>query len=307
MTVTTVKKPSENSPLKRAKRRRCERKQTPPKPCKSNERKELGENRGSRQPSLPASKKNRMMKRRAKILLLTGLILLALGAALARRIHTWGRPVPVAYQRVAATLAHSGGDRSWTYLRRADGHRTIATDSNGDGTVDAVLTESNEPTSFLPPAADDPQARWLVVCLDGVPYQEMLSLWEEGYFREFFRPVPLIAPFPSESEIALTEAFQSGPVPGYEHSYFDRTKNKLAGGMLLTFSEESIPYLDLFDYDMGGIFKGMAYICRARATAPTWAVCANASWPRRKKSTWPTSLPPTRSTTSCCARKCAAC
>jgi len=201
-----------------------------------------------------------MMQRRAKILLLTGLILLALGAALARRIHTWGLPVPVAYQLVTVTPAYPDGDRSWTYLRRADGHRTIATDSNGDGTVDAVLTENNEPTSFLPPADDDPQARWLVVCLDGVPYQEMLSLWEEGYLREFFRPVPLIAPFPSESEIALTEVFQSGPVPGYEHRYFDRAKNKLAGGMLLTFSEQNIPYLDLLDYDMGGIFKGMAYI-----------------------------------------------
>ena len=29
MAATTVKKPSENSPLKRASRRRCERKQTP--------------------------------------------------------------------------------------------------------------------------------------------------------------------------------------------------------------------------------------------------------------------------------------
>ena len=29
MTETTVKKPSENSPIKRASRRRCERKQTP--------------------------------------------------------------------------------------------------------------------------------------------------------------------------------------------------------------------------------------------------------------------------------------
>ena len=29
MAATTVKKPSENSPIKRARRRRCERKQTP--------------------------------------------------------------------------------------------------------------------------------------------------------------------------------------------------------------------------------------------------------------------------------------
>ena len=72
------------------------------------------------------------MKRRAKILLLTGLILLALGAALARRIHTWGRPVPAAYQPVTVTPAHPGGDRSTTYLRRADRPPTIPTDSHAD-------------------------------------------------------------------------------------------------------------------------------------------------------------------------------
>ena len=67
MVATTVKKPSENSPIKRARRRRCKRKQTPqnrvnatkgnaPKPCKCNERKELGENCGRRPASYKAGR-----------------------------------------------------------------------------------------------------------------------------------------------------------------------------------------------------------------------------------------------------------
>lgn len=187
-----------------------------------------------------------------------------LGGGLAWRLHTWGQPLPVAYRRVAVTPANPGPGRSFAYLRAGEapgvGHRLIALDSEGDGTVDQVLSEGARLASFTRPQADDPEARWLVICLDGVPYQEMLALWEEGYFREFFRPTPLIAPFPSDSESALTDAFHADPVPGYEHRYFDRAANRLSGGAFSTLTGNSIPYLRRLDYDMPGYFKGVTYL-----------------------------------------------
>jgi len=204
------------------------------------------------------------MRRRSKIIL--GLLgaLVALGGLAAWKIHTWGRPVPVAYRRVAVTPANPGGGGSFTYVRvdkrGQAGDRVVALDADNDGAVDQVLTEGGAPASFARPAADDPDARWLVLCLDGVPYQEMLALWEEGYFREFFRPAPLISPFPSDSESALTDVFHAGPVPGYEHRYFDRAANRLAGGALTTLTGKNIPYLELLDYDMPGYFKGVTYL-----------------------------------------------
>ena len=204
------------------------------------------------------------MRRRSKIIL--GLLgaLVALGGLAAWKIHTWGRPVPVAYRRVAVTPANPGGGGSFTYVRvdkrGQAGDRVVALDADNDGAVDQVLTEGGAPASFARPAADDPDARWLVLCLDGVPYQEMLTLWEEGYFREFFRPAPLISPFPSDSESALTDVFHAGPVPGYEHRYFDRAANRLAGGALTTLTGKNIPYLELLDYDMPGYFKGVTYL-----------------------------------------------
>lgn len=204
------------------------------------------------------------MRRRTKILL--GLLgtLVVLGGPAAWKIHTWGQPVPVAYRRVAVTPANPGGGRSFAYVhldaRGQPGDRVVAVDTDGDGTVDQVLTEGGAPASFARPQANDPEARWLILCLDGVPYQEMLALWEEGYFREFFRPTPLISPFPSDSESALTDLFHAGPVPGYEHRYFDRTANRLAGGALTTFTGKNIPYLKLLDYDMPGYFKGVTYL-----------------------------------------------
>src|SRR3990172_2955643 len=204
------------------------------------------------------------MRRRSKIIL--GLLgaLVALGGLAAWKIHPGGRPVPVAYRRVAVTPANPGGGRSFAYVRLDErgqaGDRVVALDADNDGTVDQVLTEGGAPASFARPAASDPDARWLILCLDGVPYQEMLALWEEGYFREFFRPAPLISPFPSDSESALTDVFHAGPVPGYEHRYFDRAQNRLAGGALTTVTGKNIPYLELLDYDMPGYFKGVTYL-----------------------------------------------
>lgn len=204
------------------------------------------------------------MRRRNKILLALLVGLVGLGGALAWRIHIWGQPVPVAFRLAAITPAGPEGGRSATYLR-TDPHSPapkslVTLDADGDGTVDLVLTEGSAPTSFTRPRPDDPEARWLVVCLDGVPYAELESLWEEGYFREFFRPVPVVSTFPSDSESALTDAFHAEPVPGYEHRYFDRARNELAGGTFSTLSGKHIPYLARLDYDMRGLFKGLAYV-----------------------------------------------
>src|SRR3990170_2667463 len=190
------------------------------------------------------------MRRRHKILLTLLGVLAVLGGALAWRIHTWGRPLPVAYRPIAITPADGESGRSVTYLRmNAPGQwarRYVTVDSDADGAVDVVL-RAGSVESFARPRADDPEARWLVLCVDGVPYAEMLMLWKEGYFREFFRPVPLIAPFPTASGIALSEAFHTAPVQGYEDGYFDIQRNRLSGGALMTTTGENIPYLKLLE------------------------------------------------------------
>ncbi|MFQ5818030.1 MAG: hypothetical protein ACE5H2_08780 [Terriglobia bacterium] len=187
------------------------------------------------------------MKRRTKIAL--GVLLgLALGAGW--HIHRWGQPVPPAYERVAPG-----------HYRLLAGAETIyvAEDADGDGTIDRVYPEGAPARGFRRPAPGDANSRWLIVCLDGVPYAELKALWNEGYFREFFSPSESIAPFPSDSETALTDAFHADPAPGYEHLYFNRAENQLRGGMRATLTEEQIPYLALLDYDMGGLFKGITY------------------------------------------------
>ena len=38
-------------------------------------------------------------------------------------------------------------------------------------------------------ATSEKSQKKLIVCLDGVPYEDMAYLWDQGYFREFSRPV----------------------------------------------------------------------------------------------------------------------
>ncbi|GBC81579.1 hypothetical protein HRbin10_00691 [bacterium HR10] len=70
----------------------------------------------------------------------------------------------------------------------------------------------------------------LIVMLDGVPYETMDALWQQGYFRIFPRPSRVIAPFPSMTDVSAAEIWGAEPPEGYESLYFDRAGNALRGG-----------------------------------------------------------------------------
>lgn len=204
------------------------------------------------------------MRKRTKVLLTVLGTVVVLGAALAWRIQTWGQPLPVAYQPEIMSPDAPGGRHHFLYQPRGEGRLATggleAIDTDGDGAIDVVQSAGTPPARFLRPRADDPEARWLVLCLDGVPYEEVRALWEEGHFREFFRPAPVVAPFPSASGLALSALFHTAPVAGYEDGYFDRQRNQLAGGALKTSTLDDMPYVNVLDYDLPGALRGLAYV-----------------------------------------------
>jgi hypothetical protein len=185
-------------------------------------------------------------------------------------IHTfifWGRPVPFKVQTLERI--DSTGDGvidTWRLDSSQDGQPDIAElDTDGDGRIDR-LQMSHPNLEVIDVSGRDPRAgrRKLAVCLDGVPFEDMAALWDQGYFREFARPGRLISSFPSLSDVALTELLHTGKVPGYENLYFDTQRNQIAGGATSTVSKVRMPYLDALDYDEPGIFKGLAYLIPIR-------------------------------------------
>lgn len=179
----------------------------------------------------------------------------------------WGRPVPFQVQTLERIDVNGDGAiDTWRLDSSRDGQPDIAElDTDFDGRIDR-LQVSHPKAEFIDVSDPEPRAgrRKLAVCLDGVPFEDMATLWDQGYFREFARPGKLISSFPSLSDIALTELLQTGRVPGYENLYFDIQSNQIAGGATSTVSKVRMPYLDALDYDEPGIFKGLAYLIPIR-------------------------------------------
>ena len=179
----------------------------------------------------------------------------------------WGRPVPFQVQTLERIDGNGDGViDTWRLDSSQDGQQDIVElDTDGDGRIDR-LQVSHPSVEVIDVSGNKTQAarRKLAMCLDGVPYEDMTALWDQGYFREFARPGKLISSFPSLSDVALTELLHTGKVPGYENLYFDTESNQIAGGATSTVSKVRMPYLDALDYDEPGIFKGLAYLIPIR-------------------------------------------
>lgn len=81
-------------------------------------------------------------------------------------------------------------------------------------------------------AAVDDLPRRLVIGLDGVSFDDMFAAQSAGAFARFQPVHRLISTFPSISDIAWSEIFQTGPPLGYQRVYVDLDTGRLIGGGL---------------------------------------------------------------------------
>jgi hypothetical protein len=73
----------------------------------------------------------------------------------------------------------------------------------------------------------------LILALDGVPYESVLTAQEMGAFQGWAKPRPMVSPFPSMTNVgfaAILHPFGVGPVPGYEVRRYDPEANAVGGG-----------------------------------------------------------------------------
>ncbi len=193
-------------------------------------------------------------------------LLCVLFAASSYVYFSWGLPVPFRVTLIEALdRNHDGAIDTWcldtTGNRESD---LTEIDSDADGRVDLLRNTNSAGQVANTVVPTQKPRRRLAVCLDGVPFEDMAQLWDEGYFREFSRPAKLVSSFPSLSDIALTELLHTEQVPGYENLYFDLHENRIRGGATSTVSKVRLPYLDALDYDEPGAFKGLAYVIPIR-------------------------------------------
>jgi hypothetical protein len=112
----------------------------------------------------------------------------------------------------------------------------------------------------------DDRSRELIVCIDGVGFSTIEKMRAEGHFKNFKQPSRMISPFPTLTNVSLTEVL--GPAgasksAGYEDNYFDVSGNKMRGGIMDRFNQKRFvkgTFRELFDYHPSALKSGLGYI-----------------------------------------------
>lgn len=125
------------------------------------------------------------------------------------------------------------------------------------------------------PAGDSIKRHILVVGLDGVSYETMLKMQENGYFKDFQKPIPLVSTFPSISDPNWAHIIGAEPEPGYTKSGYEMIKNADGSvgkeyGTLIDHITKPPAYESLFDFKAEGIFEHLVSMTWTPTSALYW-------------------------------------
>jgi hypothetical protein len=99
-----------------------------------------------------------------------------------------------------------------------------------------------------------------MLLLDGVTFERIDHLWQQGRFRMFRRPARVISTFPTLTDVAYDAFFRCGPTPGYEAGYFDRAANRLTDAIRLYLRGANEKWVRFTDYRIGFFEDAIMYL-----------------------------------------------
>jgi len=157
----------------------------------------------------------------------------------------------------------------------ASAGQRLAYDTDGDDRADyvAVTNDAGRITRIgYTPAGGEPdamvdldgvpaaQCRHVVLILDGVGYETVRAFREAGHLRLFHPPARVISTFPSMTDIALADVFQSVRPIAYEARYFDPARNCMAGGDADYLAMTNEDWVRCTDYRAGTLVDPLSYL-----------------------------------------------
>lgn len=99
-----------------------------------------------------------------------------------------------------------------------------------------------------------------IIALDGVPYELVEELYQQGRFRLFHPPSRVVTCFPGMTNPAFQQIFGGKKPIAYESRYFDRKRNRLIGGNDLYLSGLSANWAKSLDYRCSPKLGALSYI-----------------------------------------------
>ncbi len=112
--------------------------------------------------------------------------------------------------------------------------------------------------------------RTLLLALDGLPFRDVEKAIARGAFADWPKPVPLVSPFPSMTNVgfaALFEPFGVAPSEGYEIHHFDRIRNEIVGGNPFAYDSETMAWTGMLDASLKGLASKLSMYTSPRKTA----------------------------------------
>jgi len=100
----------------------------------------------------------------------------------------------------------------------------------------------------------------VLLVLDGVPFELVKQLYDDGRFRLFYPPTRLVCCFPSMTDLALVDLFHAPACPGYQALYCDRTTGKLSDGNKEYLSGRSAPWVAGMTYRVSTSWDILVYL-----------------------------------------------
>jgi hypothetical protein len=109
----------------------------------------------------------------------------------------------------------------------------------------------------------------LLLGLDGISYQTAIKMHENGMFREFQRPIPMVATFPSISDPNWAHLVNAPIEKGFTKAGFDIEKNQEYGNLIdhLTAPPQ---YEKKFDFKAEGVFEHLMSMTWTETSALFW-------------------------------------
>jgi hypothetical protein len=182
---------------------------------------------------------------------------------------------------------HGSPVRVWAYDIDGDGKPDYRKeDVNNDGVIDLYLYDRDFDGMFdaeiRKSGIPEQQQRHLIICADSVSRFFMEKLWEEGHFRDFYPPSCMISTFPSDTNPAFTEIFDTAKMPGVEDRYYDREKNRIVGGawdhLKRRNRKTDRSFHAVFDYEQNPRYGALIYLAPCAVADHDIARCRRVFW-----------------------------
>ncbi len=104
------------------------------------------------------------------------------------------------------------------------------------------------------------QRRHVVLILDGIGFDLARRHYEAGGLRLFYPPSRVVTPYPSMTDICLSQALLAHRPLGYEAKYFDHEANELVGGSDAYMNETNEPHMERIHYTASTLSRVLGFL-----------------------------------------------